>query len=142
MTLTAADFKHGDTEFGIFYPTQYVLAVFPDDALADRAVVALHDAGFDTSDLVVATANDVLAYSHELRADPGLFARFERFLSNAFSDQAMLADELVALAREGHAFVAIHAPNDAATTRSASAVRALAPVVLRKFDALTITDLQ
>ena len=38
MTLSAADFKHGDSEFGIFYPTGYVLSVFPDVADADRAV--------------------------------------------------------------------------------------------------------
>lgn len=77
MALSSTDFKHGDTEFGIFYPTGYVLAAFPDAAQADRAVAALLAAGFARSDLVVATG----------------------------------------------------------------AVRALTPAVLRKFDALTFTDL-
>jgi hypothetical protein len=142
MTLRAADFKHGDTEFGIFYPTGYVLAVFPDAAQADRAVAALRARGFTTGDLVVATGAEVLAYSREMRADPGLVSRFERFLADLFGGEATLADELVTLAERGHAFVAIHAPDEAATTRAAEAVRALAPVVLRKFDALTFTDLR
>ena len=141
MALRTADFKHGDTEFGIFYPTGYVLAVFSDETGADRAVAALRAAGFATDDLVVATGADVLAYSRELRADPGLVSRFERLVARLFGEEASLADNLVALAEGGHAFVAIHTPDAAATTRAGDAVRPLAPVVLRKFDALTFTDL-
>ena len=142
MAVHAADFKGGDTEFGIFYPTGYVLSVFPDAAHADRAVAALLAAGFATDDLVVATGADVLAYSRELRGNLGLFSRFERFVASHHGGEPALADELVGLAERDHAFVAIHAPNDAATTRAAEAVHAFAPVVLRKFDSLTYTDLR
>ena len=141
MAVHAADFKGGDTSFGIFYPTGYVLSVFPDAADADRAVAALRAAGFATDDLVVATGAEVLTYSAELRGDPGLFTRFERFVARVFGDEATLADELVKLAESGHTFVAIHAPDDAATRRAAEAVHAFGPVVLRKFDPLTFTDL-
>jgi hypothetical protein len=141
MTLRSADFKHGDTEFGIFYPTGYVLSVFPDAAHADRAVAALLAAGFATDDLVVATGAEVLVYSGELRSNRGLFSRFERFVAGLVADEAPLADELVGLAKQGHTFVAIHAPDDAATIRAAEAVHAFAPVVLRKFDRMTYSDL-
>jgi len=141
MALHSADFQGGDTEFGIFYPNGYVLSVFPDAAHADRAVAALRDAGFATNDLVVATGADVIEYSNEMRAHAGLFSRFERFVAGLYGGEATLADELVGLAEEGHMFVAIHAPDDAATTRAAEAVHASAPVVLRKFDPLTFTDL-
>ena len=142
MGVHAADFKGGDTSFGIFYPTDYVLSVFPDVAHADRAVAALLAAGFATDDLVVATGAEVLVYAGELRGDPGMFTRFERFVAGLMGEEAALADELVGLAERGHTFVAIHAPDDAATTRAAEAVHAFAPVVLRKFDSLTFTDLQ
>ena len=141
MALSSADFRGGDTEFGIFYPTGYLLAVFADASRADRATAALRAAGFGTDDLVVATGAEVLAYSRALRGDRGLFARFERFLADLLGEEATLADELVSLAERGHTFVAVRAPDEAATTRSAGAVRALAPVVLRKFDALTFADL-
>ena len=142
MAVHAADFKGGDTSFGIFYPTGYVLSVFPDKGQADRAVTALVAAGFANDDLVVATGAEVLVYSGELRGDLGLFSRFERFVAGLFGDEATLADELVGLAERGHAFVAIHAPDDAATKRAAEAVREFEPVVLRKFDPMTYTDLQ
>lgn len=124
------------------YPTGYVLSVFPDVAHADRAVAALLAAGFAPDDLVVATGAEVLVYSGELRADPGLCTRFERFVARIFGDEASLADELVGLAELGHTFVAIHAPDEAATRRAAEAVHAFAPVVLRKFDPLTFTELR
>jgi hypothetical protein len=141
MAVHAADFRSGDTEFGIFYPRDYVLSVFPAASDADRAVAALLAAGFAAPDLVVATGPEVLAYSREMRAHPGLLSRFERFIVEHYGDEAALADELVALAERGHAFVAAYAPDDAATARAAGAARPFAPVVLRKFNALTFTDL-
>ena len=140
MTLSSADFKHGDAEFGIFYPTGYVLSVFSDAADADRAVTALLDAGFTNDDLVVASGPDVLAYAQAMRANRGLFSRFEQLVSSLYGDESSLADELVRLAEQGDTFVAIHAPDVAATARVSEAVRPFAPVVLRKFDSLSYTD--
>jgi len=141
MALTSMNFKHGDTEFGIFYPTGYVLSVFPDAADADRAVTALRDAGFRDDDFVIASGADVVAYSREMRANPGLLSRFEHFIAGLYVDTADLADELVGLAKRGHTFVAVHAPNETATTRVSGAMHGLSPVVLRKYDALSYTDL-
>jgi len=141
MALTSMNFKHGDTEFGIFYPTGYVLSVFPDAADADRAIAALRDAGFRDDDLVIASGADVLAYSREMRANPGLLSRFEHFVAGLYVDTADLADELVKLAERRHTFVAIHAHDEAATTRVSAAMRVFAPVVLRKYDSLSYTDL-
>jgi len=142
MAVHAADFKGGDTMFGIFYPTGYVLSVFPDVADADRAVAALRTAAVAPPDLVVATGAEVVAYSREMREHPGLLARFEHFVAGLYGGEADLADELVGLAERGHVFVAAYAPDDAATARVAEAVHPFAPVVLRKFDPLTFTDLQ
>jgi len=142
MAVHAADFKGGDTEFGIFYPTGYVLSVFSDADRADGAVAALLAAGFATHDLVIASGAEVIAYSQEMRTDPGLFSRFQRFVASLFGEEAALADDLVGLAGAGHTFVAVRAPDDGATTRAAAAVHPFAPVVLRKFDRFTFTDLR
>lgn len=141
MTLDSAAFKGGDTLFGIFYPTGYVLSVFEDSADAEGAGAGLRNAGFADDDLVLASGADVLAYSHVLRGNPSLFTRFERFVSRVYGDETHLADEVVELAKRGHTFVAVYAPDAAATARVANTVRPFAPIVLRKFDALTVTDL-
>jgi hypothetical protein len=142
MSPTADFFKRGETSFGIFYPTGYALSVFRDDAGADQAAAVLRNAGFPTTDVLVASGAEVLAHSRELRAAPGLLTRFERFVADLYGGEASLADELLGLAEGGHAFVAAYAPHAVATSRAAEAVRSFGPVMHRKFDPFTYTDLR
>jgi hypothetical protein len=142
MTLNSKSFKGGEASFGIFYPTGYVLSVFQDGAQADEAVAALGRAGFTSDDIVPGSGSDMLALSQELRAMHGLLIAFERFLSQRLGDEANAEDELVVLAGAGNAFLAVYAPDDAATARVVNCTRGLEPVVLRKFDRLTYTDLR
>jgi hypothetical protein len=142
MTLSSKSFKAGESSFGIFYPTGYVLSVFQDGAQADEAVAALARAGFSSDDIVPGSGSDMLALSQELHAMHGLLIAFERFLSQRLGDESNAEDELVVLAGAGSAFLAVYAPDDAATARVVDATKTLDPVVLRKFDRLTYTDLR
>jgi hypothetical protein len=142
MTLNSKSFKGGQASFGIFYPTGYVLSVFQNDANADKAAAALGRAGFTPDDMVPASGMDMLAFSNELRAVHGLFIAFERFLSERLGDEANAANELVDLADSGNAFLAVYAPDNATTARVADCARAFEPVVMRKFDRFTYTDLR
>jgi hypothetical protein len=45
MSRLSTFFKDNDTEFGVFYPKHYLLAVFPNLAEADRAKVKLSNSG-------------------------------------------------------------------------------------------------
>jgi hypothetical protein len=141
MTLNSKSFKGGQASFGIFYPKGYVLSVFENDAAAYEAAEALRRAGFTGDDLVPASGTDVLEFSHELRALHGLLIAFERFLSERLGDEANAANEIVDLADAGNAFLAVYAPDAAATARVAECTRAFQPVVMRKFDRFTYTDL-
>jgi hypothetical protein len=140
MAIDSKFFKRGDTSFGIFYPHEYVLSVYPDGETAARAADALRDAGFAVDDLLVASGADVLEHYAALRESPGAVARVKRFVSGLYTDEADLAGELLRLARSGHAFVAVHAPEDELTERAVGAVRGLGPVVLRRYDKLTVTE--
>jgi hypothetical protein len=142
MTLNSKSFKGGQASFGIFYPTGYVLSVFQNGADADEAAEALGRAGFTPDDMVSASGTDMLELSNELRAVHGLLIAFERFLSEHLGDEANAANELVDLADAGDTFLAVYAPNDAATARVADCTRAFEPVVMRKFDRFTFTDLR
>lgn len=141
MKFHSAAFKSGATSFGIFYPTGYVLSVFRRFDDAERVVAALRDAGFSDDDMVVASGPELVEYSQMLRDDPRLLIRIERFVSHRYGDESIEEDDLVELAEEGSAFVATYCPDSAATHRAAEAARAFAPLVHRKFDGLTHTDL-
>ena len=134
--------KGGETSFGVFYPKDYVLAVFADPAKGDRAAAALEVAGFDPSDVLVAGSDEVLARHRELTADLGLVGRLKQFVSRHFGDEAEMLGDVVAHARQGHAFVLAYAPDGDRAVRAAAAVRPLGPVILRKYGAFTLTDLR
>ena len=140
MAIDWTFFKRGDTSFGIFYPTEYVLAVYRDGETAARAADALRDAGFAADDLLVASGAEVVEHYAALRESPGAVARVKRFLSGLYTNEADLAGELLGLARSGHAFVAVHAPDGELTERAVRAVRGLGPVVLRRYDKLAVTE--
>jgi hypothetical protein len=142
MILNSKSFKGGQASFGIFYPTGYVLSVFQNGGDAAEAAAALGRAGFTPGDMVSASGTDMLAFAHELRAVHGLFNAFERFLSEHLGDEANAANEIVDLADAGNTFLAVYAPGDAATARAASATREYEPLVMRKFDRFTFTDLR
>jgi hypothetical protein len=141
MTLNSKSFKGGQASFGIFYPTGYVLSVFENGVNADGAAVALGHAGFTPDDMVPASGTDMLAFAHELRAVHGFIIACERFLSEHLGDEANAANELVDLADAGNAFLAVYAPDPVATARVADCTRAFEPLVMRKFDRFTFTDL-
>jgi hypothetical protein len=139
--LDSKALKDDETSFGVFYPKDYVLSVFADPAAGERAAAALEVAGFDTSDVVVAGSDDVLANHREFTADLGLVGRFRQFLSRHFDDQADLLNDVVAHARQGHTFVLAYAPDGKQTERAANALRPLHPVILRKYGANAVKEL-
>jgi hypothetical protein len=141
MTFDADFLKHGETSFRSFYPKGYLLSVVPDPAAAASAATAPRDAGFAPQDIAVTTGEEVLRRHDASMADRGVIERFEQFVSRLHGDEADLLDGLLDLARRGHMFVLAHAPEQSQPARAADAVRSLKPVVLRKYDALTVRDL-
>jgi len=130
------------TSYGVFFPTDYVLAVFADPNAADRAAAALEVAGFDPSDVLVTGSDDVLTQHRDLAADVGLFGRFRQFLGRHFGDQDAMMNDVVAHARQGHTFVLAYAPDGKQTDRAATALHHLHPAILRKYGGATIKDLR
>jgi hypothetical protein len=131
----------GETSFGVFYPKDYVVAVFAAPSAAERAAAALEFAGFDPHDVLVVGSDEVLTWHGEFNADAGLVGRFKQFVSRHFGNEAGKLSDMVEHARLGHAFVLAYAPDDAQTKRAANTLRPAHPTILRKFNASTIADL-
>jgi hypothetical protein len=130
-----------DTSFGVFYPKDYVLAVFNDPTAGERAAAALEVAGFLDHDALVIGSDEVLGWHGAFHADAGLVDRFRRFMATHFAGTSEKLADVVDHARVGHTFVLAYAPDDGATERAARALRPTHPRLLRKFNALTIDEL-
>ena len=140
-TRTHRSLQGDDTAFGVFYPKDYVLAVFNDQPSAERAAAALEVAGFLDNDALLLGSDEVLGWHHTFHADEGLVDRFRRFLAERFGGTSDKLAEVVNHARIGHTFVLAYAPDAQRTERAANALRAVHPRLLHKFDAHSITDL-
>ena len=134
--------KDGETSFGSFYPKNYLLAVFPDDATAVRAGDALRAAGFAEDDVVVASGAQALAHDAALNANEGWFTRLREQWAKLYTDASAGTQRLLERARAGSAFVLTYAPEDDQRARAADTLRPLGPQRMLYYGAFTVTDLR
>ena len=140
MTLDVAFFKKGETVFDVFYPSGYVLTVFPGGADLDGAAAALREAGFAADDVGVAQDGEASALLRALTEHQGALVRYERFLSSHRGDEIYLEGELRELADTGHGFLFAYAPSEAGAHLAAETVRAFGPMLFFKYGRLAITE--
>ncbi|MEO7363170.1 MAG: hypothetical protein ABI120_22745 [Gemmatimonadaceae bacterium] len=141
ITDTAAPLKDGAQSFGSFFPKNYVLGVFKTDAEAATAGDALRVAGFADDDVIVASGKEVADFDVAATSEQGVLAKLGEKLSRLYTDEAVDAESLIELARGGAAFVLAYAPEDEPTERATGVLKSCRPMVLRKYDALKITEL-
>ena len=133
--------KDGSQSFGSFYPKHYVLAIFDTDDEARRAGTALSAAGFAADDVIVASGADVVAHEQQAKAEQSVFAKLGEQWSKLYTDESDVAHKLMDAARKGAAFVLAYAPEDDQTQRATAVLKPMHPPILRKYDALTVSDL-
>jgi len=90
-TLTRL-FKGSDSALGVFYPTDYIIAIFPTFAAAQEASQALRGAGLSKDEVLAIPGSEVLKYFEEFRAHSGYWASIMTVLSRAFGTEQVFAD--------------------------------------------------
>lgn len=112
MSQIATFFHGSDTQWGIFYPKDYLVAVFPTFSDAAEGERQLRHAGFGGNEMLIVPGGDVVRYRQEHMQHDGLWAKFMSEISRIAGTEAIYADQDVELAAQGAAFLAIHAPGD------------------------------
>ena len=135
-------FKDSASSFGIFYPKNYLLGVFADEATARKAGVGALAAGFPDDGIIVASGAELVAREDEVEDDKGFFAKIGEEVSKFYTDEAAKSDTLVKLAADGAGFVLIYAPEDEQTAAAATVLREFSPSLLRKYGTLAISELR
>ena len=92
------------TSFGVFKPTGQVLMSFADAAGLDRAVQALHAAGFGAADITLYTPQAMREQAEKDVANASMLASLGQDLN--------LVKAQLALAQQGHHFVLVRAASD------------------------------
>jgi hypothetical protein len=129
----AGFFKGSDTKFGIFYPTDYVVAVFPDLAAARRAEHALGFAGFAEDDVISVPGSEVVRFAEEHLQNSSLWGMLMQQLSRMFATEEVYADRDLKLAEGGAAFLAVYCPNEPRKNEAWEIIETHAPIVARHY---------
>jgi len=119
------------TAYGVFKPVGHVLASFPTESDARSAVEALKQAGFP--EVSYYSADEVCERAERDIQRAGVLATIGQELN--------LVKQQRDLAREGHPFVSVRAPEDAAARRAAAIVARYHADRAQKFGRLIIEEL-
>jgi hypothetical protein len=133
MNRLSAFFKGRDTHSGLFYPEHYLLAVFPNLAQADRAQEKLRHASCGEEDVVSASGEEVVHFAQDHWLQDGLWGFLMRWLSRLLGTEEAYADEDLAAAKNGAAFIAVHCPTEKIKTDAWRLLVTIHPVVARYY---------
>jgi hypothetical protein len=104
-----AHFEHdAHKPFGVFYPTDYVITVFPSYTAAQNAAEALATAGYEDHVLTM-TGDDFIELSGDMHRHASLWAQLASLISRAIGSEELLLDLDLKHARSGCAVLAVHA---------------------------------
>jgi len=140
MSRLSAFFKDADTEFGVFYPKQYLLAIFPNLAEADLAKEQLSHAGRTDEDVISASGEEVVQFAEDHLVKDGLWGVLMREFSRRFGTEASYADDDLAAAKKGAAFVAVHCPTEKLKLEAWKVLEPRRPLVARYYSSGGVFD--
>jgi hypothetical protein len=127
-------FFHGsDTQFGIFYPKHYLLAVFPNLLDAYQAKKKLVDSGERKEDSIAVAGEEVVYFAQEYLWKEGLWGALMTQLSRAIGTEAVYADKDLEMAKEGAAFLAVHCPTEDTKIAAWKCLERACPMVARYY---------
>ena len=126
-------FQDGDKQFGVFYPTHYLLAVYPNPADADSAQAKLRQAGRAEDDVISVSGEEVVKFADDHFLRDGLWGMLMTQLSRMIGTEAAYADKDLAAAKEGAAFVGVYCPTDDFMAEAWKSLEPTHPLVARYY---------
>jgi hypothetical protein len=126
-------FKGSEAKFGIFYPTGYLMAAFPDFAAAQHAARNLEFSGFSRDEVLAVPGEEMVLLAEEERGKVGLWGLMIQEISRLIATEEVYTDHDLKLARAGAAFVVVHCPTDKGKRQAWEIIQPFDPMVARHY---------
>src|SRR5205085_553086 len=126
-------FKDSDNAFGVFYPKDYVFAVFPGPAKADRAKIELNRSNIGDGRVISARGDEVLRFAQAHYAKNGFWGALMGELSRSIGTESTYSDQDVEAAKQGAAFVGVHCPTDEEKAKAWEILERVKPISARYY---------
>jgi hypothetical protein len=126
-------FRKAGVSFGIFYPKEYVVAVFDTFEAAIAGHRALSSAGFRTWEAIAVSGPEVETFLAELRANRTVWDELVAQTSRLLDTEVNLVDRYIHWARTGAGFLIAHSQTEADAAGISGLLKPLDPVAMHWF---------
>ena len=132
MTQLHAFFRGGDSHLGMFYPSGYLIAIFPTLDVARKLERDLSFSGtFPEGDVMAASGEEVLKHDREDHSGPWNYVMTG--LSRLFGTEAEWGDRDLKMARGGASMLAVHCPTEPSKKAAWSRIEPFHPLAARYY---------
>lgn len=138
MSKLSHVFKERHTMMGVFYPIHYLVAVFPDAAVAAKVRGNLLAAGFSPDEAIVCEGQDFVDLEKE---ETGLAQYMMQELSRFLATEQISTDHNRDFAEEGAGFVLVHCPSEFLKNKAWRIMEADNPLTAHYYDRLGVDHL-
>jgi hypothetical protein len=139
MTTVSSFFKNEAGEsFGVFYPTDYLVATFSSYDLANDARDLLQKNGLKPDEVLVIKGEDFLELEEKAHEDASLWSRLTARISRIVGTEELHLDHDLQNARAGAAFLAVYCPTQEEGQRIFGLLKHLGPLSMRRYSPYTI----
>ena len=141
MSLLQFKYEHGETPFGIFHPTGYIISAFADESAARAAADALLQANFEPDYVHTLSGDQVRQAISQAHPPQGLIERLKQNLASTLGTEAYHWEQDLELAEQGAGFVTVYCGDGDTAHAAASVLREHDPHALRRYRQFAIEDL-
>jgi hypothetical protein len=134
-------FKGHDTRFGVFYPTNFIIAVFDSYETAKRARDIMLSAGYGEDEVDAVPSDYIIADIEKGTKNATLIKRVEQRLTRHFGSDASLWEDDLKWARQGAGFLAVYCPTEHEAHRVLRLLKPLNPKSMRRYERFVVEDL-
>ena len=124
-----------------WYPDNYIVAVIDDLQEAERAVEALHQAGFGENEVRLFEGRHAASQIDDLEKQRGVLERAFTSVRSVASDESIIAEDYEQEARLGHHIVAVYTAEQAQVDQAYHLLRGYHAHAIEHFGRWVITDL-
>ena len=118
----------GDNAFGVFYPANHIVAVFPTSVEAVRVKKELENA---TPSAIAVTGEEMIEFATDQAVKTGLWGAIMREVSRTLGTEEECMDQDVKEAHKGAAFVAAYCPDEQAKANLWAIIKDANPLAAR-----------
>lgn len=134
-------FKGRDTSWGVFYPTDYILAIFESFQSAQRAKETLLSAGYSDDEVDAVPSDYVISDIEKGIKNAALLNHVKQRISRAIGCEACYWEGDLKWAKEGAGFLAVYCPTEHEGERVLRLLSPLKPKVMRRYERLWIVEM-